>query len=185
MACDRVGVIGRECTRSQDGSLAPSEGVKHLPAGRIQHPDGLVVVEWCCQEPGGVGREGRRRHVAPSKLHLEAIDLLATILRDGAGPLPVYHLDIGGEELRHALLPEAALEDPHGVGMSVGLLRPLDGGVIGEPYEGPNDLVAPLGLIHEAQLQLGKRRGRFYRCPPPIIGLRGLCNTPGKGCYPC
>jgi hypothetical protein len=36
--------------------------------------------------------------------------------------------------------------------MGVGLLRRLDGGAIGEQDEGPNDLVAPLGLIHEAQL---------------------------------
>jgi hypothetical protein len=86
---------------------------------------------------------------------------------------------------RHALLPEAALEGPHGVRMGVGLLRPLDGGAIGEQDEGPNDLVAPLGLIHEAQLQLCKRRGRFHRCPPAVVGLTGLCNTPGEGCHPC
>jgi hypothetical protein len=81
----------------------------------------------------------------------------------------VYHLDIGGAESRHALLSEAAVEGPHGVGMGVGLLRPSDGGAIGEQYEGPNDLVAPLVLIHEAQLQLCKRRGRFHRCPPLSI----------------
>ena len=68
--------------------------------------------------------------------------------------------------------------------MGVGFLRPLLSRPIGEQYEGPNDLVAPWGLIHEAQRQLRKRRGRFHRCPPPAAGLRGLCSAPDEGCHP-
>jgi hypothetical protein len=64
----------------------------------------------------------------------------------------MHHLDIGGEQPLHALLPEAASECAHGVWVGVGLLRPLGGGAISEQYEGPNDLVAPLRLIDKAQL---------------------------------
>ena len=115
---------------------------------------------------------------------LEAIDLLAHGLRDGAGPPPGHHLDIGGEESRHALLPETAPEGADRVGVGVGFLRPLLGRPIGKQHQGADQLVAPLGLIDEAQLQLRKLRGRFHRCPPPVVGLRGLCSTPDRGCHP-
>ena len=90
--------------------------------------------------------------VEPVIQRLEAIDLLPHGLRDGAGSPAMHHLDIGGEESQHALLPEAALEGAHGVRVGVGLLRPLGGGAIGEQHEGPNHLVAPLRLIDKAQL---------------------------------
>ena len=53
------------------------------------------------------------------------------------------------------------------------LLRPLLGRPIGEQHQGPDDLVAPLGLIHEAQLQLCKLRGRFHRHPFHPLCSRG------------
>jgi hypothetical protein len=115
---------------------------------------------------------------------LETIDLLPHSLRDGAGPLPVYHLNISGKESSHALLPEAALEGADGVRMGMGFLRPLLGRPIGKQDQRADHLIAPLGLIHEAQLQLCKLRSRFHRCPSPVVGLRGLCSILDRGCHP-
>ena len=96
---------------------------------------------------------------------LEAIDLLPYGVRNGTRPPPVYQLDIRGQESRHALLPEAALEGAHRIWVGLRLLGPLGGGTIGEQHEGPNDLIAPLCLIDKPQLQLRKLRGRFHHYP--------------------
>jgi hypothetical protein len=47
----------------------------------------------------------------------------------------------------------------------VGFLRPLLSRPIGSQDQGADHLVTPLDLIHEAQLQLRKRRRRFHRRP--------------------
>jgi hypothetical protein len=82
----------------------------------------------------------------------------------------MYHLDIGGEEATHTLLPEAALERAHGVWMRVGFLRPLPGGAISKQHQRADHLIAPLDLIHEAHLQWHKLCGRSHRCPHPSLG---------------
>jgi hypothetical protein len=96
---------------------------------------------------------------------LEAIEVLPYSVRNGTRPPPVYHLDIPREESRHALLPEAALEGAHRIGVRLRFLGPLGRGAIGEQHEGPSDLVAPLYLIDKPQLQLRKLRGRFHQHP--------------------
>ena len=46
---------------------------------------------------------------------------------------------------------------------------------IGEQHQGPDHFIAPLGLIHKAQLQLCKLRGRFHRRPfHPSLQVEGL-----------
>ena len=95
----------------------------------------------------------------------EPINLLPHRLRDRAGPRPGHHLDVAGEEAQHALLAEATRELPHGLRMRVRFLGPLRGGAIGQQHQRANHLVPPLDLIHEVQLQLGKFRRRFHRCP--------------------
>jgi hypothetical protein len=95
----------------------------------------------------------------------EPINLLSHRLRDRAGPLPRHHLDVAGEEAQHALPTEATRELPHRLRMRVRFLGPLRGGAIGQQHQGANHLIMPLDLIHEVQLQLGKLRRRFHRCP--------------------
>jgi hypothetical protein len=73
--------------------------------------------------------------------------------------------------------------------MGVGFLRPLLGRPIGKQDQGPDDLIAPLGLIHEAPLQLRKLRRRFHRRPfhPPSDRdchpweVRGVLMSGGDG----
>jgi hypothetical protein len=79
----------------------------------------------------------------------QPINLLPHGLRDRAGPPPGHDLDIPGEEAQRALVPEAAVEGAHGVGMGLRLLRPLPGCAIGKQDQGPDYLVAPLHLIHK------------------------------------
>jgi hypothetical protein len=108
------------------------------------------------------------RQFAVVKVRVERfqpINLLPHGDRGRTGPRPVHHLDIVREESQHALPTEAAPELPHGLRMGVRLLGPLWGRAIGKQHERTNHLVPPLDLIHEAQLQLGKRRCRFHRRP--------------------
>jgi hypothetical protein len=77
----------------------------------------------------------------------------------------VHHLDIRGQEAWHALLPEAAVERAHGVGMGVGFLGALLSRAIGEQHQGTDDLVPSLRLIDKTQLQLRELRGRLHRHP--------------------
>jgi hypothetical protein len=95
----------------------------------------------------------------------EAIDLLAHGLRDRAGPPPGHDLNIRRQQPQHALPVKAAPEGAHGIRMGLRLMRPLLCRAIGKQHQGPDHFIAPLGLIHEAQLQLGKFRGRFHTHP--------------------
>jgi hypothetical protein len=53
---------------------------------------------------------------------LESIALLPYSVRNGTSPPPVYHLAIRGQESRHALLPDAALEGAHRIWVGPRLL---------------------------------------------------------------
>jgi adenine-specific DNA-methyltransferase len=76
-----------------------------------------------------------------------------------------HDVDVGREETEHALLPEATPEGADRIGMGRRFVRALLGGLIGEQHEGANDLVAPWGPSHKAQLQLCKLCGQFHRRP--------------------
>ena len=83
--------------------------------------------------------------------------------------------DVVGEQPEHALLPETASQPPHGIGRGVRVLRPLHGCSIGQEDEGADELVPPLDLIHEVQLQLGKLGRRVHGTP------FSLCSCGGRG----
>jgi hypothetical protein len=100
--------------------------------------------------------------VEPVIERFEPVNLLAHRLRDRAGSLADHDVDVGREEAEHALLPEATAKRTDRIRMGVGFLRALLSRPIGEQHQRANDLVAPLGLIDEAQLQLCKLRGRFH-----------------------
>jgi hypothetical protein len=57
--------------------------------------------------------------------------------------------------------------------MGLGFLGALLGRPIGKQHQGPDHFIAPLGLIHEAQLQLGKLCGRFHNHPFHRLCSRG------------
>jgi hypothetical protein len=103
--------------------------------------------------------------VEPVIQDLESIDLLPHGLRDGTRPPPVHHLDVGGEEARHALPLEAPLEGTDGVRMGGGFVCALPGCPIGKQDQRADELITLLCLIDEAQLQLPKFRGWFPRRP--------------------
>ena len=81
---------------------------------------------------------------------------------------------MSGYEPQHAPLVKAALEGADGVRMGRRFLGPLRGRPIGKEHQGPDHFTAPLDLIHEAQLQLRKRRGRFHRSPFTRAAREGL-----------
>ena len=99
-------------------------------------------------------------------------------LGDGAGPPPGDDLDIGREETQHALLSKAALEGAHGIWMGLRFLGALLGRPIGKQHQGSDHLIAPLHLIHEAQVQLGTLRGWFHDHP-----FHRLCSSGGYVAY--
>ena len=97
----------------------------------------------------------------------EAVKLLPHGVSDPARPPSDDDLDRVGQQAQHALLPEAPRELADRVRMGVRFPGPLRGRAIGQQHQGTDDLIAPLGLIHEAQLQLCKRRRRLHRRPFP------------------
>ena len=101
----------------------------------------------------------------PCIKRLELIDLLAHSLGHPGRPALPCSRDVVGEQPEHALLPETAYQPPHGIGMGVRVLRPLHGCSIGPEDEGADELVPPLDLIHEVQLQLGKLGRRIHGTP--------------------
>jgi Resolvase, N terminal domain/Helix-turn-helix domain of resolvase len=105
----------------------------------------------------------------PVLARVEAVNLLAHRLRDPAGSRPDHDVDMGREAAEPALRPEATPEGADRVGRGVGFLRALLDRPIGEPHEGTNDLVAPWGPVHKAELPLCKRCGQFHGrpCHPP------------------
>ena len=102
----------------------------------------------------------------------EAVNLLPDISRDGAGPLASPHLDIGGEEPQHPLLAEAPVERADRIGMRSGFAGALGRRAIGKEPQWANHLVAPLGLIHKTQLQLGKLGGGVHGSPFSFVSGR-------------
>jgi hypothetical protein len=99
----------------------------------------------------------------------EPIDLLPDGVRNLGGPPSAPYLHIPREQPQHAPLPEATVERAHGVRMGVGFPRALCRRAILKEEQRADHLIAPLGWIGEAQLQLCKRRGRFHGHPshPP------------------
>ncbi len=65
----------------------------------------------------------------------------------------------------HPLPVETALEGAHGVRMGARFLRPLLSRAVSKQHQRPDDLIAPLHGIHEAQLQLRKLRCRVHGRP--------------------
>src|SRR5216117_1725889 len=92
----------------------------------------------------------------------ETINLLPDIVGDRAGTPAPYDLDIAREEPQHPLLAEAPMERPDRIGMCGGFVGALGGCTVGKEHQRANDFVAPLGLIHQTQLQLGKLCGRVH-----------------------
>ena len=56
---------------------------------------------------------------------------------------------------------------PHRFRVGVGFLRPLCGGAFLKEDERADHFVAPLDLIHEVELELGKVSLRFHQCALP------------------
>jgi hypothetical protein len=104
----------------------------------------------------------------------EPVNLLADRIWNPLGPALGSYFEVGGHQPQHPLPLEAVLEGADGVRMGLRFLGPLLGRPIGEQYEGTDDLIAPLDLIHEAQLQLRKRRGRFHGRPFTRAAGEGL-----------
>ena len=104
----------------------------------------------------------------------QPVNLLADGIGNPCGSAAGRHLEIRGHQPQHPLLAEAALEGAHGVRMGLRFLGPLRGRAIGKQHQGTDHLIAPLNLIHEAQLQLRKRRGRFHRSPFTRAAGEGL-----------
>jgi hypothetical protein len=104
---------------------------------------------------------------------LEAIQLLSNGLGHPRRPSPDDDFHIPWEEPQHPLPSKPAGERPHRGGMRVGFVRALLGRPVGKEDEGPDHFIAPLRLIHEAQLQLGKLRGRFHDHPFHWLCSRG------------
>ena len=89
----------------------------------------------------------------------EAVNLLPDIVGDRTSPHALPDFDIGWEESHHPLLTEAPVERPNRFRMRGGFMSALGGRAIGKEHQRANDLVAPLGLIHQTQLQVGKLGG--------------------------
>jgi hypothetical protein len=104
----------------------------------------------------------------------EAVNLLADIVGDGAGTPTPSDLDIAREEPQHPLLAEASMERPDRFRMRSRFLGSLRRGPIGKEHQRANDLVAPLSLIDQAQLQLGKRGGGVHSSPFSLWCRRGV-----------
>jgi len=81
---------------------------------------------------------------------------------------------------------ETALELAHRVWMGLGFAGPLPSRAIGKQHEGANHFIAPLGLIHEAQLQLRKFRRRFHRSSfRRSTSRRAYVPYQAGGCHVC
>jgi hypothetical protein len=103
----------------------------------------------------------------------EPIELLPDGVRNPGGPGEDHHLYLPREQPEHPPLPEAAVERAHGVRMGGGFPRALCGHAILKEEPRADHLIAPLGWIGEAQLQLGKLRGRFHAHPSHPYADRG------------
>jgi hypothetical protein len=89
----------------------------------------------------------------------QAVNLLPNIVGNWASTVSPYDLDITREEPQHPLLAEAPMERADCLRMRGGCLGTLRSGPIGKEHQWANYLIAPLGLIHQPQLQLGKLCG--------------------------
>jgi len=140
---------------------------------------------------------GRHAALLPESLDGFVINTVAQLVKDNAGQFSVLkpgvealeplqflhhgrwhpspsprllHLHIGGEQPQHALLFKLAFQLPDGFRMGVGLLGPCGRCAVSKEYQRPDELIAPLDLIHEVELKLGKVLARFHQCPPPSCG---------------
>src|SRR5215211_7738917 len=112
----------------------------------------------------------------------EAVNLLPDVGGDGAGPLTPYHLDLGGEEPQHPPLAEAPVERADRIRMGSGFVGALGGRAVGKEHQWANHLVAPLGLIHKTQLQLGKFGGGVHGSPFSLVSGRRAYLPHGTVC---
>src|SRR5215475_987289 len=112
----------------------------------------------------------------------ETVNLLPDIGRDGTGPLTPPHLDIGWEEPQHPLLAEAPVERADRIRMGSGFVGALGGRAIGKEHQWANHLVAPLDLIHQTQLQLGKFGSGIHGSPFSLVSGRRAYLPHGRGC---
>jgi hypothetical protein len=101
--------------------------------------------------------------VKPIVERFQPVNLLPHGVWNPLRPLADDDLDRAGQQAQHALVLETALELAHRVWMGLGFVGPLHGRAISKQHEGANHFIAPLGLIHEAQLQLRKLRCRVHR----------------------
>jgi hypothetical protein len=95
----------------------------------------------------------------------QPVNLLADGIWDPRGSPSGSDVERCGHQSQHPLPLEAALEGTDGVRMGLRFLGPLLDRPIGKQYEGTDHLIAPLDLIHEAQLQLRKLHCRFHGRP--------------------
>jgi hypothetical protein len=101
-------------------------------------------------------------------------DFLAHRLGYTAGTAAGRHFDVVGPSPQHPLVADAAQEGADGVRVGLRFLRPLRGRAILTKEQWADDLLAPLGLIGEAEWSLCKRRGRFHRAPLTHHTIEGL-----------
>src|SRR5207249_11993242 len=86
------------------------------------------------------------------------------------------HLDGAVYRPQTALLVEATREGAHSVGLRVRVLGPLCRRALCKQHKRTDQFVAPLDLIHEVKLQLGKVPHRFHSrssspcAPGPLQG---------------
>jgi hypothetical protein len=112
----------------------------------------------------------------------EPVNLRADIVGDRARPPAPYDLDIAGEESQEPLLAEAPVEHANRIGMRGGFAGALGRRAIGKEHQWANHLVAPLGLIHNSQLQLGKLCGGVHGSPFSLVsGRRVYLYHTGQG----
>jgi hypothetical protein len=104
----------------------------------------------------------------------EPVNLLADGIGDQRGSASGSYFEGCGHQSQHSLPLEATLEGTDGVRMGLRFLGPLHRRPIGKEHQGTDDLIAPLNLIHEAQLQLRKRCGRFHGSPFTCAAGEGL-----------
>jgi hypothetical protein len=115
---------------------------------------------------------------------VETINLLPDIVGDHARTPAPYDLDIAREEPQHPLLAEAPVECPDRIGMCSGFVGALGGRTVGKEHQRANDLVAPLDLIHQPQLQWGKLCGRVHGQPLlSVVWEKGVRTTRDCACH--
>jgi hypothetical protein len=111
----------------------------------------------------------------------EPVHLPADRVGDRPRPSPPSALDITGEASQDSLLVEVPVERANRIGMRGGFAGALGRCTIGKEHQWAHHLVAPLGLIHQSPLQLGKLCGGVQGSPFSLVSGRRAYRPHGTG----